>query len=241
MKTYIFVALSLVLIISSCKKDEETTPSPDPSTLNIQVSHAVDANVLYFDSLLYTNEAGYDYAISRVWYYLSNVRIIRSDSSEIKILDYRFIDVSRPTLGNIDIGSVAKGSYIGLAYCIGLDSASNQSYSLPATTDNQNMEWPDGMGGGYHFLKFEGHFVDSGNTFGFAMHIGTNNYLVNGKLWAPITLGDGVNTLNVEMNMNEWFKNPAVYDFNMDGNYSMSSMMAMEKLMMNGADVLKLK
>jgi len=43
------------------------------------------------------------------------------------------------------------------------------------------------------------------------------------------------------MNMNEWFKNPAVYDFNMDGNYSMSSMMAMEKLMMNGADVLKIK
>ena len=103
------------------------------------------------------------------------------------------------------------------------------------------MEWPDGMGGGYHFLKFEGHFVDSGNTFGFAMHIGTNNYLVNGKLWARITLGDGVNTLNVGMNMNEWFKNPAVYDFNMDGNYSMSSMMAMEKLMMNGADVLKIK
>ena len=87
MKTYLFVALSLVLIISSCKKDEETTPSPDPSTLNIQLSHAVDANVLYFDSLLYTNEAGYNYAISRVWYYLSNVRLIKSDSSEIKILD----------------------------------------------------------------------------------------------------------------------------------------------------------
>jgi hypothetical protein len=39
------------------------------------------------------------------------------------------------------------------------------------------------------------------------------------------------------MNVAEWFKNPAIYDFNADGNYSMNSMAAMLKLKNNGTDV----
>ncbi len=39
------------------------------------------------------------------------------------------------------------------------------------------------------------------------------------------------------MNINEWYKNPEIYDFNTDGGYSMGNMMAMMKIAGNGADV----
>lgn len=240
MRSYLLIALFLLISFSGCKKDKETTPTPEQNLLTLQISHVVDAVPLDFDTLLYTNEASYSYSVSRIWYYISNVRLIKADSSEVKVLNYAFIDASRPATGSIKINAVPEGSYIGLAYCIGLDSVLNQTGALPVNTDNLNMEWPVPMGGGYHFLKFEGHFIDSSNTYGFAMHIGTNAYLVNGKAWSAFSIGSGTNQLNMDMNMNEWFRTPAVYDFNTDGNYSMSSMMAMNKLMMNGADVFTL-
>lgn len=39
------------------------------------------------------------------------------------------------------------------------------------------------------------------------------------------------------MNLNEWFRNPFIYDFNIDGNYSMGSSAAMAKLKANGVDI----
>ena len=42
------------------------------------------------------------------------------------------------------------------------------------------MAWPTAMGGGYHFMKVEGHYLDTSNTIqGFAIHLGKNNNLVN--------------------------------------------------------------
>jgi hypothetical protein len=50
---------------------------------------------------------------------------------------------------------------------------------LSTTLDNLNMAWPTAMGGGYHFLKMEGHYLDSLNTNqGYAIHIGKNENLM---------------------------------------------------------------
>jgi uncharacterized protein YwgA len=42
------------------------------------------------------------------------------------------------------------------------------------------------------------------------------------------------------MNINEWYANPAVYDFEVDGNYSMGLSAAMLKLSKNGKDVFSI-
>ncbi|MFN8143729.1 MAG: MbnP family protein [Bacteroidia bacterium] len=241
MKKIFISVISLAVLLGGCKKDSETEPTPlTPNSFTITISHSVDAQSLYFDSLMYTNEAGYNYSVSRVWYYLSNLKLIKSDSSEIKISDYLFVDAAQSSTCKMNLSSVPEGSYIGIAYSIGLDSSTNQTGALPATVENLQMEWPVPMGGGYHFLKFEGSFIDSSLSYGFTMHIGTNTYLVNGKAWRNFSIGSGNNQINLAMNLNEWFRNPMVYDFDMDGNYSMGNMMAMDKLMKNGADVFNI-
>lgn len=240
-KSILFLVFGL-LAFSACKKDkEDTLPTTTQNSVTIQLSHAVDGLNFYYDSLLYTNAAGNHYEVTRLWYYLSRVCLIRADSSLLLLKEYQFVDGAVPSTHSMKINDVAEGTYIGISYQIGIDSVLNQTDSLPATTENQNMAWPDPMGGGYHFLKLEGRFQDSTAMPGFAMHIGTNAFLVHGKIYTPVTIGSGDKTLNMQMNLNEWFRNPDIYDFNVDGNYSMSSMMAMDKLMRNGADVFTLQ
>ena len=47
------------------------------------------------------------------------------------------------------------------------------------------MAWPDVMGGGYHFLKLEGHYKKDSLLAGYAMHIGQNG---SGYLWGCIVI-----------------------------------------------------
>jgi hypothetical protein len=103
------------------------------------------------------------------------------------------------------------------------------------------MAWPDMMGGGYHFMKLEGSYVDSTGTYGYAMHVGKNAYLVNCTMSHHFDLNTGLNAKELVMNVNEWFKNPAIYDFNVDGNYSMGVMAAMTKLKNNGTDIFTIQ
>jgi hypothetical protein len=39
---------------------------------------------------------------------------------------------------------------------------------------NNAMQWPDVLGGGYHFMKFEGRFLENGIEKAFAIHLGKN-------------------------------------------------------------------
>lgn len=94
------------------------------------------------------------------------------------------------------------------------------------------MEWPQLMGGGYHFLKLEGNYIDNSATYGYAMHLGTNNCLIPIKLFSPIHISNDAKTkLKLKMNINEWFKNPHLFDFNLDANNIMGDSINMKKLL----------
>lgn len=67
----------LALIVSGCKKDEAVPPEtapPDPAVL--QVAHTVDGQSSIYDTLLYVNEAGSLFSVTRVEYYLSELVLI---------------------------------------------------------------------------------------------------------------------------------------------------------------------
>lgn len=242
MKKIYLLALLALTVVYSCKKDDDPTPSTDvPNTVQLDISYEVDGQSLSFDTLLYTNEAGSQYSVSRMWYYLSKMYLVKSDSSLVYLKDYQFIDATRISTNSLTLNAIPVGNYIGIRFNIGLDSSQNITNALPVTTDNLNMEWPVQMGGGYHFMKFEGHANDSTGGYGFAMHLGLNAYLVKCSIWTPIQVGSGMTNINLVMNLNEWFRNPEIYDFNVDGNYSMGVMSAMIKLKNNGSDVFTIQ
>ncbi|MBP6334246.1 MAG: hypothetical protein KA444_02150 [Bacteroidia bacterium] len=241
-KQWMIPLLAAVFLFSCKKDDDDPVPIvPEQNSIHMDLSYEVDGQALLFDSLIYTNDAGSLYGVSRLWYYLSQISLVKSDSTLVHLKDYQFVDAASSSTNHLHIENIPTGTYIGMKFNIGLDSAQNITGGLPATVENLNMEWPVMMGGGYHFMKFEGHVIDTAGSYGFAMHLGLNPYLVRCNLWTPIQVVSGETNLNLRMNLNEWFRNPAVYDFNTDGNYSMGVMSAMVKLTNNGSDVFTLQ
>lgn len=242
LNTGLFSLLVALAFLTSCGKDEESTPSQSvtASAVTFSLLHEVDGVPLVFNSQWYDHPAGgYTYSVTRLFYYLSDIRLVRSDSSELRLVDYIYVDAAQSQYCSFTAASVPLGDYIGLKFNIGLDSVLNQTDALPATAENQGMEWPVPMGGGYHFMKFEGYYLDT-VQHGFAMHLGRNSNLVPVGIWQRVAIQSATKTLKLSMNMNEWFRNPAIYDFNVDGPSSMGSMPAMMKLAMNGKDVFTL-
>ena len=233
------LVLVLVLVsLFSCKKDATDSVDPTPTTSNVkvQITYNVDGEAVLFDTVRYTTPSGLPFSVVTVNYFLSNIYLIKSDSSNVKLADYFYGD-GRDITSSLDVSSIAVGNYIGIKFNIGVDSAHNVVDGLPATVDYNNMIWPEALGGGYHFLKFEGYFTDAGSNYGYAMHLGKNPNLVPVVLYHSISVSGTTSVINLKMNLNEWLKNPSIYDFNTDGNYSMMNDAAMQKLSENGTDV----
>lgn len=240
MKNVFFTLSAVALFLHACKKkspDEQLSLTSGALTIN--VLHKIDSLALCNGQFNYVNDAGNIYSITRLMYYLSDLNLIKEDSSVIEIKDFKYLDAFSVSNNSIVVSSPPPGNYIGLKFNIGLDSIKNQSGYLPITNESINMQWPDMMGGGYHFLKLEGYFKDTvGNNFGYAMHIGKNKCLIPIIIYHPIQLDKNSNQqITLVMNINEWYRNPTVFNFNVDGNYTMGNDTLMKKIANNGRDV----
>ncbi len=225
----------MTLMFSSCKKKND-----DENIINLNLSFAVDGSKLEFNSIKYVNAAANNYSVSKLHFYISAFEFENTDGSKFTFDSIFYVDAAIQT-PSFALEGLPVGNYKSLRFLIGLDSLHNISHALPNTIDNENMSWPDMMGGGYHFMKLEGNFMDGGNPTGYAMHLGNNVHVVQVNIQKDFKVSDGSAALNLEMNINEWFSNPHNYNFNIDGNYSMSDSVAMSKLALNGSDVFNIQ
>lgn len=234
--------LSIILIISGlfvssgCEKDDDEIVPVDGS-FNVKLAFNVDQAPLLFDTLLYRTESGSDYSVNRLQFYISSFEFKKLDGTIVESHEYFYVDARTGENTEFVLTKIPQGVYKSVTFFVGLDIIRNETGALPATIENENMAWPVMMGGGYHFMKFEGNYQDAGNTYGFAMHLGTDKHKVTAGVKKEISVKSGSDVLVLNMNLNEWFRNPETYDFNVDGNYSMSSDPAMKKLAENGKDV----
>jgi hypothetical protein len=237
-KTILIGSFLMAFTLYSCKK-EEAKIEPLPNTqLSILLSHQCDGKTVQFDSLLYTNESGSKYSVSRLEYYISGIKLYHTNGEVFRSNIIQYVNGREPNI-NLGIPNLPAGKYTGIDFLIGMAPAQNVSNSLDNTPENINMQWPEVIGGGYHFLKFEGRYLDSANiNQGFTMHIGTNEMLIqHQKISINVEVVESVPAeIQLKMNINEWFKNPYTYDFNKDGNYTMAIPELMVLLKNNGYD-----
>lgn len=239
-QTSILIIL-LSFLLGACMDTEDIKPIviTPTGTINLNLTHKVDGQLLLFDTLKYTNLANNNFSVTRVNYYLSNFKlttngVVKYISNQIVYIDARTQPIQ------IKLDNVPLGTYESLSFNIGIDAANNQHGMIPNTDENIGMIWPEAMGGGYHFLKLEGQFLTPSNDRkGYAVHTGLNAYLINHN---PITTSTTVNenqtsTIGLTMNINEWYKNPYTYNLFTDGNYTMGDSTTMMKITNNGKDV----
>jgi hypothetical protein len=231
-KIILFAAIAA--FITGCSKHPVM---PSLGKAIFKLNYVVDSLPLNFDTLSYDNDAGNEYSVSKLEYYLSNFSLRKKDGSKVMIGSYYYINSKDAAKGFFTIDSIPLGNYTGISFSIGLPPDLNKTGALPSISENINMSWPDPMGGGYHFMKFEGHYKDSASFMGYAIHLGTNATLINISMDYPMEIKYQNHQWQLEMNLNEWFRNPHIYDLSSDGNYTMNVMEAMMKMTQNGSTV----
>jgi len=229
---YFFWLAVILLFCTSCRKDSESF-----ADVRFQIKYESDGKELIFDTLLYDHPAGYKYSVSRIQFLISGLEAY-SMHTQMQPENVWFIDGAININSEFQLHAFPCKYYDNWSLTIGLDSNINKTGKLGNSEDFLNMAWPETMGGGYHFLKLEGMYKDSTGIHGYAIHIGGNGNEMKQEKLKAFTVKENNNEIILHLNVNEFFKNPELYDFNKDGNYIMGYQTAMKKIAVNGRDVM---
>lgn len=237
------------------KKDDGSCLYPPAAEITINFQHFFETNSVNastFNQLIYQNENGDILSISKLIYHISDVRFHQPGGDSIVIDGYHLIDLSDPaSLNYVLTKKLAYGYYNAIGFNLGFVQADNTSGAY-SDLNAVNWGWPESLGGGYHQLQIEGQFIETTtDTSGYAFHSGSTvrelvgsesvfhtNY-IHYKI--PVTefyLGADA-SVELKMNVAEWFKNPNLWDLNILNNSLMGNYDAQLKIRSNGADVFE--
>lgn len=262
-------ALAVLALVSAAACDGRGSPSDagpdadagddpvdagddDPATgpLALHLQHLVDGAPLAFsnEETTYTSQAGNDYQLTRLMYFVTDVVVTRIDDTTVSAPGPHYVDHEDEASRTVAVGAdVAPGEIRSIAFTMGIPAAQNTSGSMHNPPESL-MSWPDSMGGGYHYMKLEGRYRTTGGELAnLRAHTGPtdgNDYSFRVTLDAAgRAIADGGSTFEVAMNIDEWFKNPHTLDFN--DTFTVEGIMGdtakQQQLQDNGADVFTLE
>jgi len=213
--------LSLILIlilITSCTKDNNQI-----TNLTINLTHTVDnINLVIGGALLpYTNLAGEQYNVRRLQYIISNIKLNKVNEESILLKSIHFADLEDLTTLSIDMGELDNAEYTSITFTMGLENSNNITNTHLNENWHPTMAWPDIMGGGYHYMKLEGD-VDT-ITKGYATHTGAlqmmgeiirmdHSFTIDMPINLTVDNNVGDVTININMEINNWYENPNIYN-----------------------------
>lgn len=243
-----FLALTLaacgsVTPESSAKTDGETTPG----AVTLNFAHLVNgAPVVLGTDTPSMNAAGNMYGVSRLSYFVSDVTLHMVDGRQMVAAGAHYVDCdTAESLSYALPIDLPTGELSSVSFVMGLPPALNVSGAFGSPPESL-MEWPVPMGGGYHYLKFEGRYLNTAAApFNFMMHsggLGGIDYAFTVDLDASKrSIPSEGATLIVQMNLERWFGDWDLNDyFNMSRHGIMGDAAAQASLKEHGATVFTL-
>jgi hypothetical protein len=175
-KINILLAMLSVAAITftSCKDDKDDTSNSGPAqpgTVTLDLTNvAGTVNVDETGATSYTNSSGESFTVTKLKYYISNVRLLNADSVVYSLPDgYFLVDESNQASTKLSLPNVPGGAYTSIKFTLGVDSARNVSGAQTGALDPANgMFWT--WSSGYIFYKLEG--TSPAATGGITYHIG---------------------------------------------------------------------
>ncbi|MFT5249457.1 MAG: hypothetical protein ACI93P_001183 [bacterium] len=243
----ITLLLTVMIVLLSCSSDDDKASEFLISVTNSQHWDEQDYDVTIddFGTTEYINANGEVLKIQKIRYLISKVILTNSFGDEIEIGDYRLVDLTDVnSLSYAQNIVVPPGTYTSISFVYGFNEEDNidQEY---ADLNTASWNWPGMLGGGYHFMQFEGTFTNSTtlNPLPFAYHNGTarvtdgvfeQNFITVNVNGLSI---DSNTTIDIKMNLAEWFKNPNTWDLNLLGTNLMGNYDAQKMMNQNGQSV----
>ena len=254
MKPRLLVIVFALLAVACTKPNEK-------AEINLKIGYEVNGKPLVTDSLCYENEAGNQFLITEIQWFLSNIELKNEASDWIMLhqpdlsdtLDISrvfYIDTDIPESQTLHPCPIEVGHYTAIRFTFGLDEIDNYT-GLFINPPESEMFWPDMLGGGYHYMKLNGKYLNSeGRLAPLAIHLGIGqnedftefyqNYFI---VELPIDFDVKANTenqLDLTMVIDNWFRNPHTIDFNEFGSHIMQNQTAQRLLNGNGKDVFRI-
>jgi hypothetical protein len=239
------------LSFTSCGEDLDDNFVPTTQT-TFKFSHLWEDEVVDnsdFNILQYTNENGDLLSIERLRYVISDITFTSNSNEDIILDTYHLVDLSDPNSLYYDLEvNIPSGAY-SVSLTFGLDNEDNSENYLDLNSASFNV--PEMMGGGYHYMQFDGKFLNtSSEEQGFNYHAiravdnaGTDPTFPQDTFFT-VELGTIFisNTTEIEVNMDiaEWFKNPNSWDLNQYNQTLMPNSAAQIMMFENGQSVFSL-
>ena len=244
-KTVLF--LVTVLLCCACCR----TPG---GHIELNFSFVIDNDSLRLDTCMYQNAAGNMYEVNDVQFFISRVMLETASGELLEISDNQgvhYVDIRIPgTLSWKIADELDNETYRSITFVFGLEGGQNTTGYFPNPPEN-NMSWPDMIGGGYHYMKINGRWIDpEGVRQPFNLHTGKiatdngfadNTFTVTLPLTNVSTIGKKTTPITLQMNVNNWFSDPYIFDFNIFGGSIMQNREAQEVLRANGHDVFEVR
>ena len=257
MKNSISFLLLILLIISvSCKEK----PIEEKSVfLTLSFDHRINNRAIVLDTQEYYNEVGNKYLINEVKYFISSLQFYKNDGNKVNIrqdagIHYVDMDYLRTLTWNIS-EYIPEGYYDSISFIFGMNETDNYSYRF-INPPESNMAWPQLLGGGYHYMMINGKFFQGDTLWSpLNIHLGKGQIYQGSTFAADSIIGfvdnhfrvtlpksflikrDQTTNLTLVMHVENWFKQPFLYDFNYWGSHIMQNQAAMQTLKENGRNV----
>ena len=263
----ILLGICLISFLVACKKDKDleedttttTTVNSDDeivddgddtndeitgSLLYLKFRHVIDGEVVSLDSIRYENAALNVYSVEVLKYFVSNFKFFTKGKT-IEVNKAFYVDIEDVTSMTLALDQpLTIDTFTGISFTFGLDSSMNET----GTYTNEpeiNMEWPEMMGGGYHFMKLEGKYNENDSTIEhYHMHTGASaglpfHFTVNLNQDTIYSTGADIN-ITVDMNINEWMTGPNNWNFDDYQAGIMGDTLAQRSLKENGNSVFSI-
>lgn len=255
------IALTVVAItlFFACDSDDDSQimVAPNPVSVNFQFTQNWDGTSIAnpdYQTTTYTNAAATELKISKLVYLISDVTFTAEDGTVYDAGDYNLIDARNGTNVNFTPGiQIPEGVY-DVTFTFGFDDEDNDKPGGYPDLNSTDGSWsvPEPLGGGYHYMRLEGTFINElAETKTFQYHTirankhtslppgpGTlestqdTSFVVN---LGTLTVG-GDTSIEVKMNVAEWFKNPNTWDLNINNSVMMPNFDLQIDMNENGAN-----
>lgn len=240
--------ITLMFISSFFGCDDNDEPSTNLGSITINFNNYWENEKVTsgdFNTTIVTNANNDLMSISKLRYLLSNITLHKSDGSSTKLIDYYLIDLAGLSSNSFTISDVAVDTYSSISFTFGFNEIDNIDGNY-LDLNSASWNWPEMLGGGYHFMQFEGKYGATGTENPFAYHMGTARVSpgVFEQNFFDVSLGGFTTnedtTIEIKMNIDEWFKNPNTWDLDTHNINLMPNYNAQKLMQQNGASVFSL-
>jgi len=230
----------VILLFCSCDKEEENI------SLTLKFTHnwnGVPITNQDFNTFKFTTANGENISIERLRYLISNISLAEESAN-----NHFLIDVGKNAENLIPIKDVLSNNN-KLTFTFGLTDSENIDGSYQ-DLNSVNFNVPGMLGGGYHYMQFDGKYKDTNNQdANFNYHViravdtsdPTNLKFEDTSFTVDLGIIEIKNNTTIEISMNiaEWFTNPNTWDLNVLNTVLMHNFEAQKQMSANGKTVFR--